>query len=50
MAYKVAAIDIHKMVLIVAVAKAADEVKDPAGEALEFECPGSELRLRSGHI
>jgi hypothetical protein len=38
MAYRVAAIDVHKMVLIVAVAKAADEVKDPAGEALEFEC------------
>jgi transposase len=38
MAYRVAAIDIHKMVLIVAVATAADEVKDPAGEALEFEC------------
>lgn len=38
MAYKVAAIDVHKMVLIVAVAKAADEVKDPVGEALEFEC------------
>jgi transposase len=38
MAYRVAAIDVHKMVLIVAVATAADEVKDPAGEALEFEC------------
>jgi transposase len=38
MAYRVAAIDVHKMVLIVAVAKAAEEVKDAAGEALEFEC------------
>jgi hypothetical protein len=38
MAYKVAAIDIHKMVLIVAVATAPDEVKDATGEALEFEC------------
>jgi hypothetical protein len=39
MAYRGAAIDVHKMVLIVAVATAADEVKDPAGEALEFEMP-----------
>ena len=38
MAYRVAAIDVHKMVLIVAVAKAADDVKGPVGEALEFEC------------
>jgi len=38
MAYRVAAIDVHKMVLIVAVATAADEVPDAAGEALEFEC------------
>jgi transposase len=38
MAYRVAAIDVHKKVLIVAVATAAEEVKDPAGEALEFEC------------
>jgi transposase len=38
MAYRVAAIDVHKMVLIVAVATAADEVPDVAGEALEFEC------------
>jgi transposase len=38
MAYRVAAIDVHKMVLIVAVATGGEEVKDPAGEALEFEC------------
>lgn len=38
MAYKVAAIDVHKMVLIVAVATAKDEVKDAVGEALNFEC------------
>jgi len=38
MAYRVAAIDVHKRVLIVVVATAAAEVKDPAGEALEFEC------------
>src|SRR6266481_2338317 len=37
MAYGVAAIDVHKRVLIAAVATAADEVKDAAGEALEFE-------------
>lgn len=38
MAYRVAAIDVHKMVLIVVVATAADEVPDAAAEALEFEC------------
>jgi len=38
MAYKAAAIDVHKRILVVAVATAADQVKDPAGEALEFEC------------
>lgn len=38
MAYRIAAIDIHKKVLMVVVATAADEVKDPSGEALEFEC------------
>ena len=38
MAYRVAAIDVHKKVLIAAVATAADEVKDATGEALEFEC------------
>ena len=38
MAYRVAAIDVHKMVLMVVVATRAEEGKDPAGEALEFEC------------
>jgi transposase len=38
MSYKVAGIDVHKKVLMVVVATAAEEVKDPAGEALEFEC------------
>jgi transposase len=38
MSYKVAGIDIHKKVLMVVVATAADEVADAAGEALEFEC------------
>jgi len=38
MAYKVAAIDIHKRVLMVVVATAASEIADAAGEALEFEC------------
>lgn len=38
MSYRVAAIDIHKRVLMVVVATAADEVADPAGEALQFEC------------
>jgi transposase len=38
MAYRVAAIDVHKKVLMVAVATASGEVKDPVGEALEFEC------------
>ena len=38
MSYKVAGIDIHKKVLMVVVATAADQVKDAAGEALEFEC------------
>src|SRR5215469_17220878 len=37
MSYKVAAIDIHKSVLMVVVATAANEVKDATGEALEFE-------------
>jgi transposase len=37
MAYRIAAIDIHKMVLMVVVATASEEVRDPAGEALEFE-------------
>lgn len=51
MAYKVAAIDIHKKMVMVVVATAADAVADPAGEALEFECrrfgTGAEER---GHL
>jgi transposase len=38
MSYKVAGIDIHKRVLMVVVATAAEEVADAAGEALEFVC------------
>lgn len=38
MSYKVAGIDIHKRVLMVVVATAADEVADAAGEALVFAC------------
>jgi transposase len=38
MSYRVAAIDIHKKVLMVVVASGADVVADPTGEALEFEC------------
>jgi transposase len=38
MSYKVAGIDIHKKMLMVVVATAADEVADAAGEALKFEC------------
>ena len=38
MSYTVAAIDIHKKVLMVVVANAASEVEDAPGEALEFEC------------
>lgn len=38
MSYRVAAIDVHKKVLMVVVATAADEVEDAAGEALEFQC------------
>jgi transposase len=38
MPYRIAAIDVHKMVLMVVVATGAEEVKDPTGEALEFEC------------
>jgi transposase len=37
MSYKVAGIDIHKKVLMVVVATAADQVTDAAGEAIEFE-------------
>jgi transposase len=53
MSYRVAAIDIHKSVLMVVVASAAQEVDDPVGEALEFECQrfgtghGERLRLAS---
>lgn len=45
MAYRVAGIDIHKKVLMVVVATAADEVKDAVAEALEFEC----RRFGTGH-
>jgi hypothetical protein len=45
MSYRVAAIDIHKKVLIVVVASAAGEVGDAAGEALEFAC----RRFGAGH-
>jgi len=38
MTYRIAAIDIHKKVLMVVVATAAAEVADAAGEALEFSC------------
>ena len=38
MTYRIAAIDIHKNVLMVVVAIAATEVADTAGEALEFLC------------
>jgi hypothetical protein len=38
MFYRVASIDIHKKVLMVVVASAAQEVADATGEALEFEC------------
>lgn len=38
MFYRVAAIDVHKKVLMVVVATAASEVQDAVSEALEFEC------------
>lgn len=38
MAYRIAAIDVHKRVLMVVIASGAEEVKDPMGQALEFEC------------
>ena len=38
MSYTVAGIDIHKKVLMVVAATGGDEVADPAGEALTFEC------------
>jgi transposase len=37
MPYRIAAIDIHKKVLMAVVATAGEEVEEPAGEALEFE-------------
>ena len=50
MTYRIAAIDIHKKVLMVVVAVAAAEVVDVAGEALEFICQrfgtGAEERRR----
>src|ERR1035438_1901540 len=50
MTYRIAAIDIHKKVLMVVVAIAAAEVADAAGEALEFICErfgtGAEERRR----
>jgi transposase len=36
--YRIAAIDIHKKVLMVVIATAADQVEDATGEAVEFEC------------
>jgi len=38
MPYTIAAIDVHKRVLMVVVATGSEQVKDPVGEALEFEC------------
>jgi len=38
MSYRIAAIDIHKKVLMVVVVTAAEEVADATGEALEFAC------------
>src|SRR6266852_1415438 len=38
MSYRVAAMDIHKKVLMVVVATAANQVEDASGEALVFEC------------
>jgi transposase len=37
MSYRIAAIDIHKKVLMVVVATAANQVEDATGEAIEFE-------------
>ena len=45
MSYKIAAVDIHKKVLMVVVATAAHEVDDPMSEGLEFEC----RRFGAGH-
>jgi transposase len=38
MSYRIAAIDIHKRVLMVVIATVADQVKDATGEAIEFDC------------
>ena len=38
MSYNIAAIDIHKRVLMVVVASVAEEVSDATGAAMEFEC------------
>jgi len=38
MSYTIAAIDIHKKVLMVVVASMADEVADAMGAAVEFAC------------
>jgi len=38
MSYKIAAIDIHKRVLMVVVATTSNEVEEPAGAAMEFVC------------
>lgn len=45
MSYRVAGIDIHKQVLMVVVASGDEEVADPTGQALEFEC----RRFGAGH-
>jgi transposase len=45
MTYKIAAIDIHKKVLMVVVATMAAEVEDATGQQLEFEC----RRFGAGH-
>lgn len=45
MAYRVAGIDIHKRALMVVVASTADEVADPVGAEIKFEC----RRFGAGH-
>lgn len=45
MTYRVAAIDVHKKVLMVVVATTAAETNDPGAEALEYEC----RRFGAGH-
>jgi transposase len=45
MAYRVAGIDIHKRMLMVVVAATANEVTDPAGAEVQFEC----RRFGAGH-